>query len=138
MDEGRVAAIAEKLPHARATMDLSGLKNIDTESIKTSLEELETDFGDPEGDAWDKLEGKVDEGVEEADPEYAPPPNPDRLPPPPTDIFGNEITPEEWHPPSSPTRRARTRRTGASSARSPARCRSPSTSGPGTARSRRT
>lgn len=95
----QIAEIAEKLPHARATMDLSDLKDIDTEKIKTSLEELETDFGDPEGDAWDKLEGKVDEGVEEAGPEYAPPPNPDCLPLPPTDIFGNPIQPEEWHPP---------------------------------------
>lgn len=95
----QVAAIAKKLPHARASMDLSDLAKIDPQKIERSLDALEADFGDPEGDAWDKLEGKVDEGVDEADPEYAPPPNPDCLPAPPTDIFGHPIVPEEWHPP---------------------------------------
>lgn len=98
----QIAEIATKLPHARATANLGDLMKLDPKEVEKSLDELETDFGDPQGEAWDNLEGKVDEGVEEADPEYAPPPNPDCLPLPPTDFLGNPITPEEWHPPMAP------------------------------------
>lgn len=47
-------------------MDLGDLGKVDTESIKKSLDDLETDFGDPEGEAWNDLEAEVDKGVEEA------------------------------------------------------------------------
>lgn len=104
----QVAEIARKLPHARATMDLGDVDDMwDTKTIKKSLKDLKTDFGDPEGKAWDDLNDKVDEGVEEAAPEWAPSPSdPDCSPAPERDLLGRPIDADRdaWHPPMAPPR----------------------------------
>lgn len=102
----QVVSIVEKLPHARGKMNLDDLP-ASTMDVEKSLKDLKTDFGDPEGDAWDKLEEKVDEGVEEAgdaDPSvlYDEDCLPDE-PPLPVDPFtGQPVEPPTWHAPMAP------------------------------------
>lgn len=96
----QVVSIARKLPHARGKMNLSDLPD-NVVNVKKSLTDLKTDFGDPEGDAWDKLEEKVDEGVDEAgetDPSVHY--DEDCLPDGPINpITGQPVEPPEWHAP---------------------------------------
>ncbi|MCD4525707.1 hypothetical protein [Nocardioides sp. cx-173] len=103
----QVVRIVSKLPHARAKMNLNDLPS-DTGDIEKSLKDLKTDFGDPEGTAYDDLEDKVDEGVAEAgktDPSvyYDEDCEPDSSGPnssgPVNPLTGE---PEEWHPPMAP------------------------------------
>lgn len=99
----QVASIVQKLPHARGRMSLSDLPK-DVTDVEKSLKDLKTDFGDPEGKAFDELEGAVDEGVKEAgktDPSvnYDDDCFPDDAPPGPVDIFGQPVEQPEWHAP---------------------------------------
>lgn len=102
----QVVSIAQKLPHARGKMNLSDLPS-STANIEQSLKDLKTDFGDPEGTAFDDLEDKVDEGVAEAgqtDPSvnYDEDCFPDEPTVPINPITGQPEQPQAWHPPMAP------------------------------------